>query len=487
MDIIRTLGDRYDIESPLGHGGMATVFRGSDRVLGRPVAIKVLAERYAGDEKFVTRFKREARAAAGLNHTNIVSVFDTGDTDGRHYIVMEMVEGETLADLLKREGPLSPDRAARISGTIARALEAAHEKGLIHRDVKPGNVMLTRDGDVKVMDFGIARAATDDTLTQTGMVLGTASYLSPEQSRGEPVDHRSDIYSLGCVMYEMLTGRPPFAGDTQVGVAYKHVHERPEPPSAVNPAVPAEVEAVVMRALEKDPAARHPSAEAFRDALTSAVTGEPTEPLVGSTAVLPRSDAEPTQALSHRRPPRRWLAAAVVGLLVIIAGILTVALTGENTPERRQRTGHPRRAEQTPANEPVTTTPPISTDVDRAASALQEVVQVSLAQGLIDADSATKILEEADKALGENDKGSLDKALEHLTHASEEVDKALVEGVITSDTAQGLHDAIDALRAAMSDSSALAVETPLDEHDDESSGPGNSGNAPGHNKKEKDD
>jgi hypothetical protein len=473
------LGDRYEIESPLGRGGMATVYSGRDRVLGRPVAIKVLAERYAGDEKFVTRFRREARAAAGLNHTNIVSVFDTGDTNGQHYIVMEMVNGETLSDLLKREGPLSPDRAARIAGSIARALHAAHAQGLIHRDVKPGNVMLTREGDVKVMDFGIARAATDETLTQTGMVLGTASYLSPEQSRGEPVDHRSDVYSLGCVLYEMLAGRPPFAGETPVGVAYKHVHEQPEPLTTNGPPVPAEVEAVVMQALAKDPADRPQTAEAFREALTSAVAEASTEPIVEATAVLPATEAEATVPLSHRQLGRRWWPAAVLGVIVlVIGGILAVALTGDEGRERRRQN---RRGGAEP------TTSPSLTAVDGALLALVDLVDES--SGLLPPDAAQGIVDEAALAVEAYEAEDLDGAIGHLAFADAGIEAALAEGTTSEETAVILHQGVAQLRAAMG-LTAVPTETPspFDEGDEDGdSGPGNSENAPGHNKGEEED
>ncbi|MGH2766938.1 MAG: protein kinase domain-containing protein, partial [Actinomycetota bacterium] len=224
MTATRVLNDRYEVGALLGEGGMARVYRGTDRVLNRTVAIKVLSGKYASDDSFVTRFRREAQSAAGLNHANVVGVYDTGDQDQMHYIVMEYVEGETLGDVLRREGRLDPDRATAIAVEVATALQAAHHTGLVHRDIKPGNVMMDRDGRVKVMDFGIARAAADDTLTQTGLVLGTAAYLSPEQAQGLAVDARSDIYSLGCLLHEMLTGRPPFTGDTPVAIAYKHVN-----------------------------------------------------------------------------------------------------------------------------------------------------------------------------------------------------------------------------------------------------------------------
>ena len=341
----RILGGRYELGPVLGRGGMAVVHAGTDTTLGRPVAVKILADRYADDDRFVERFRREAQASARLNHPNIVSVYDTGDEDGIHYIVMELVDGETLADLLRREGPLSVERSARIAADVAKALAVAHTEGIIHRDVKPGNVMLTPAGEVKVMDFGIARAAEEDTLTQTGVVLGTAAYLSPEQSRGDAVDSRSDTYALGCVLTEMLTGEPPFTGETPVAIAYRHVNEMPDPPSSRNPGVPAEMDAVVMRALEKDPAGRFPDARSFGEAIAQASTAVSTEPIgpVGDTAVLPVTpDAEATAAMT--RPPdgpsrRRWWPLAVAAVAVIVlAAIIGFGVLGD---ERDGRNGGP--------------------------------------------------------------------------------------------------------------------------------------------------
>ena len=481
----RMLRDRYEIRSTLGRGGMAIVYEGHDLVLDRPVAIKVLAERYAGDERFVTRFQREARAAAGLSHPNIVSVFDTGDAGGEHYIVMELLRGETLADVLEREGSLSEGRAARIAGIVAQALQAAHDQGFVHRDVKPGNVMLSPSGDVKVMDFGIARAATDETLTQTGMVLGTASYLSPEQSKGDPVDHRSDIYSLGCVLYEMLAGRPPFSGGSPVSVAYQHVNEDPEPPSRVNPAVPAELESVVMRALQKDPEARFPTADAFRGAVAGAAEGEATEPIGGDTAVLPVA----TQQLEP--PPGRmrgWLAAAGIAALVAVAGIAALALTDDDPANRQGRRDRPR---ETPtAADPTTPAPEV--DVAGAAAAFQELVVSAVDAGQIDSDLGGRILDEVEKATEEYSKGELDKAFEHLGKVDTEVQVGLLEGIVASEeTAELLLRAVATLRTAMSEE-PVTPATPTegdqgDDDEDDDSGPGNSENAPGQIKKEGDD
>jgi serine/threonine-protein kinase len=490
----RVLGDRYEIESMLGRGGMATVYRGRDRVLDRPVAIKVLAEKYGGDQKFVTRFQREARAAAGLNHRSIVSVYDTGDTDGEHYFVMELIQGETLADLLDRQRPLSSDHAARIAAGIAEALQAAHDQGLIHRDVKPGNVMLTPAGDVKVMDFGIARAASDDTLTQTGLILGTASYLSPEQSRGDPVDHRSDIYSLGCVAYEMLAGNPPFSANTPLSVAYKHVHDRPRPPSRTNSSVPPEMETVVMRALAKDPDDRFPSADAFRQAITEAAGGEATEPLGGDTAVLPAADTETLGP--PPRPRRSLLPLAALAAALLVAGVLAIAMTGREEP-RRDRGDRPQQgAEITPT--PLETTPALLGVAD-AALAFQELVEVSLEAGLLEEEVALEALEDQQDALDAYASGDQDAALEHLDDADADIETSLAAGgIASSQVAVTLHDGIDVLRQAMLATPATTVEeSPVEEgdgdddddqdEDEEDGGPGNSENAPGHVKKEEDD
>jgi serine/threonine-protein kinase len=259
------LAGRYELEGELGHGGMATVYRGTDRVLHRPVAVKVLAAHHARDLDFVARFRREAQAAARLNHPNVVAVYDTGEDGDRYFIVMELVDGHTLQEVLRERGPLSPDEAAAIAEQAAAALAAAHAEGIVHRDIKPANIMITPSGDVKVMDFGIARAATvGDSITRTTSVLGTASYLSPEQAESRPLDARSDIYSLGVVLYEMLAGRAPFEGETAVSVAYKHVNEQPVPPSRHHPDVPAELEAIALQAMAKDPAHRYQQAEDMR-------------------------------------------------------------------------------------------------------------------------------------------------------------------------------------------------------------------------------
>jgi tRNA A-37 threonylcarbamoyl transferase component Bud32 len=458
----RVLNDRYEIEQPLGRGGMAQVFRATDRVLGRPVAVKVLDRKYKDDAKFVTRFRREAQSAAGINHPNVVSVYDTGSEDGLHYIVMEYVDGDTLADLLQREGPLTAGRAVSIAEPVARALEAAHEKGMVHRDVKPGNIMVDSSGTVKVVDFGIARAAADDTLTQTGTVLGTAAYLSPEQAQGETVDARSDVYSLGCVLYEMTTGRPPFTADSTLAVAYKHVREDPVPPSRLNPDVPPELDAVVMTALAKDPAARYPSGGAMREALSAAATGEmpaavgvaPTEPLAGGdTAVMTQPATVPaTVAPDERRGAPAWLPWAVIGVIVLALVVLAVlALGGDGQPRQAGQTGNQGEQAGGPPAEETSPSPTEETDpVGDAFGNLAGVLAMGQSSGEVDDKAVDEVSKEAEEALEKFREGDFDGAAAELGEAHLKVQEALAKEEITSDTrAQEIHAAIDALAEAM--------------------------------------
>ncbi|MFD1932681.1 MULTISPECIES: Stk1 family PASTA domain-containing Ser/Thr kinase [Nonomuraea] len=279
----RLLGGRYELDGVVGRGGMAEVYRARDIRLDRIVAIKTLRADLARDHTFQARFRREAQSAASLNHPAVVAVYDTGEdnSDGAPvpYIVMEYVDGRTLRDLLRADRRLLPERAVELVDGILRALDYSHRGGIVHRDIKPANVMITRNGDVKVMDFGIARAMADSaaTMTQTAQVIGTAQYLSPEQARGERVDARSDIYSTGCVLYELLTGQPPFTGDSPVAIAYQHVREEPIPPSQIDPEIPKWADAIVLKAMAKDPAQRYQSAGEMRADIQRAMTGMPVE------------------------------------------------------------------------------------------------------------------------------------------------------------------------------------------------------------------
>jgi tRNA A-37 threonylcarbamoyl transferase component Bud32 len=353
------LGGRYRLLERIATGGMGSVWSADDTVLHRRVAVKLLSESLGTDPQFVERFRREARAAAGLSHPNISGVFDYGEEGDTPFLVMELIDGETLADRIGREGRLPPEEAARIAADVADALQAAHEAGVIHRDVKPGNVMLDGRGHVRVMDFGIAAASWAAPITATGTTLGTASYLSPEQASGERATPSSDIYSLGCVLFEMLTGRPPFAGDSPVAVATAHVREAPASVRELAPDTPAALAAACDRALSKDPRGRPLSAAAFASELRSeppapapAEVGVPagTTQVIGTpapTAVLPTT--EPTA----KGPDRRWLWILLPALAALVGlGILVAALMG----------GSGNEPSNPPSKAPTTTVPPAQGD-----------------------------------------------------------------------------------------------------------------------------
>jgi serine/threonine-protein kinase len=342
--IDRTFDRRYVIKRKLGSGGMAVVYLAEDQELGRRVALKLLDERHAADEQFVERFRREAQSAAGLNHPNIVSIFDRGLAEGTYYIAMEYLDGRTLKELLVRNGPTPIPIAIDYARQILGALSFAHRHGIVHRDIKPHNIVVGSDGRLKVTDFGIARSGASQ-MTEAGSIVGTAQYLSPEQARGAPVDPRSDIYSLGIVLYEMLTGNVPFTGDTPVEIAMKHLSQVPEPPSKLRDDVPHELDAVVMRALAKDPDQRYASAEEMdadlarvargvavsqetEDAMTQVLSGAGiaegrtmvSRPLSIAPPAPPAYRA-PTPYYDYEEPPRRrsvwpWLLA----LGLILAG-----------------------------------------------------------------------------------------------------------------------------------------------------------------------
>ncbi|MDP9070720.1 MAG: Stk1 family PASTA domain-containing Ser/Thr kinase [Actinomycetota bacterium] len=334
---------RYEVLRQVARGGMAEVYLARDQLLDRRVALKILFPELSVDRSFVERFRREAQAAANLTHPNVVSVYDWGEEDGVYFIVMEYVDGRPLSSIIRSEGHLLPDRAAAIGAEVAAALAFAHRSGVVHRDVKPGNVLIDVNGNVKVADFGIARAANaKENLTQTGAVMGTATYFSPEQAQGFGVDPRSDVYSLGIVLYEMVTGRPPFSGDSPVAIAYKHVREQPVPPSQLNPSVPADFEAIVLQAMAKDPNDRYASAEELRADLVrfsqgGTVVASPTIAVApvapateamsaGATAVIQSGDgtrAMPAGVVAPAPPAqRRRTSAYVILMFVLLAALL---------------------------------------------------------------------------------------------------------------------------------------------------------------------
>src|SRR6266540_1182205 len=380
----RILAGRYEVGPLLGVGGMAEVYEGHDRLLARRVAIKVLLAQYAHDPAFLARFRREAQAAASLSHPNIVAVFDTGSQDDIWFIVMEYVAGRTLRDVINAEGPVHPARAAEICADVASGLAGAHARGVVHRDVKPGNVMLTTDGKVKVMDFGIARASAAPSITQTAAVVGTAQYIAPEQAQGLEVDARTDVYALGCCLYEMLTGQVPFTGPTPVAIAYQHVQEDPTPPRALNPDVPVPLERVCLKAMAKRPEDRYQTAVELRADLERARTGEPvtagvprasqqTQVIAGAggsvadrpTTVLDRAtDVRPTRAprsggaVPEVARPRRGRAVlftlATIALALIVAAVVVRAV---QVP--------PLTATTLP---PISTAPPLDTSLQTSTS-----------------------------------------------------------------------------------------------------------------------
>jgi serine/threonine-protein kinase len=447
----RLLGGRYELDGVIGRGGMAEVFRARDLRLDRLVAVKTLRHDLARDHIFQARFRREAQSAASLNHPSIIAVYDTGEdmVDGVSipFIVMEFVDGRTLKELLDDNRPLLPERCAEITDGILRALEYSHRNGIVHRDIKPANVMLTRQAEVKVMDFGIARTMDDNqaTMTQTSQVIGTAQYLSPEQARGERVDPRSDIYSTGCVLYELLTGRPPFTGDSPVSIAYQHVREDPVPPSQIDPEVPQWLEGVVLRAMTKDREQRYQTAEEMRQDIQRGLQGMPTQAgtmaiaAAGATTTLPpvqdrRDDYDDYDDYDDDRDRRGsrtalWVAlgAAVVAALAFVVWLLFLQspademeipdVSGQSEDEARQELeaaeftnvapeAREENSDDVPEGEVIETDPAAGESVtaDREITIVvssgpgsQEIPNV-VGQ---DVDSATQALEEAGFEIGD--------------------------------------------------------------------------------------
>ncbi len=355
----RVLAGRYRVGALIGRGGMSDVHVGTDTRLGRQVAIKLLKPQLATDPAFRMRFRQEAQSAARMAHPTIVRVFDAGeetvvDSAGHEvqlpFIVMEYVEGRLLKDII-HDGPLEPVAAVRVIDGVLTALEYSHRAGVVHRDIKPGNIMITTTGQVKVMDFGIARAVSDSstTVAQTTAILGTASYFSPEQAKGETVDARTDLYSTGVVLFEMLTGRPPFRGDTPVAVAYQHVSERPVKPSVINPKVSPALDAVVLHALTKNREQRYQTAAEFRADVDTAASGRvpvhrqpdeatmlfgaPTSSLSSSELALRQLTEDETMTRTQRRPPAIWIWSGIIGVVVIVIAVMYWAFNLQPTDD----------------------------------------------------------------------------------------------------------------------------------------------------------
>jgi eukaryotic-like serine/threonine-protein kinase len=507
---------RYEVDSLLGRGGMGSVYSAFDRTLGRDVAIKVLAAELVEDELFIERFDREARAAASLSHRNVVAVFDSGVDGGVRFIVMERVSGRTLSALL-REGPLPVARAVEIALSVAHALGAAHAHGIVHRDVKPGNVMVGDGGEVKVLDFGIARALDATSLTRATTVIGTAGYLSPEQANGGPVDARSDLYGLGCVIYEMLTGRPPFVADSAAALVNQHATRPPGRPSRRRPEGSAALDEVVLRCLAKDPGERYDPAQALCAALMevpptrngSAADGDgPTRVPsgvrwrrsaprpVGSAkpraAHAGRWTATPGPARAHRQRKRRWLAApAAAAVLAALALLLyqgsdgrpgAARTQGSAAPSKHNPASDPKRAATSDrrsaartigapaaaAGAPAGSTavgssdPPATSgaaDPAAAAAALNGLVLADQRQGLIDERAASVISRRTAGLLDAGSARDPNQAAHQLSDFGRRLDALAVRGDISSSaTTTALKGAAAELANALMSSSGSNAE-----------------------------
>ena len=473
------LAGRYEVDSLLGRGGMSSVYSAFDRTLGRDVAIKVLAAELVGDEVFVERFDREARAAASLSHRNVVAVFDSGVDGGARFIVMERVSGRTLSAVL-REGPLPVEQAVEIALSVAQALGAAHAHGIVHRDVKPGNVMVGDGGQVKVLDFGIARALDATSLTRATTVIGTAGYLSPEQAKGGPLDARSDLYGLGCVIHEMLTGRPPFVADSVAALVNQHATRPPDRPSRRRPEVSAALDEVVLTCLAKDPAERYDRAQALCAALTGLApprngsaadaggASRVPSPVhwrrsaarrsAGSatpgTARAGRRTATHGPARAHKQRKRGWLAAAAAAAAVLVALALLLdhgsagrpggATARASAPSKHNAASDPKRAAASrgapaaAASAPAAATGRGSGDrhatsaaaETAAAAALSRLLLADQQHGLLDERAASVIARRTAALLDAGSARDLNQASQQLSDFGRRLDALAARGDI---------------------------------------------------------
>ena len=448
----RVLGGRYVLGEVLGAGGMATVWRARDEVLGREVAVKVLSPQYAADAAFLARFEREARHVAALSHPCLVTVFDCGIDRGTAFIVMELVAGRTLRQVLDDGGALPPGEATGIAVAVCEGLEVAHAAGLVHRDIKPANIVLS-GGQVKVLDFGIARADSTAGGTRTQGVLGTAAYLPPELASGGPAGPQADLYSLGCVLFEMLTGDPPFTADSAVGLAYRHVHDDPGPPSARRPGLPPRLDWIVGRLMAKDPAARPPGAGAARAGLLAALPRD-------GTAVLPALADEPRPAGPGRHGRRRAsrteavlagaLAAAVAALAAVLVTFWRATPAAAPASLAATHQASTAQAHSMPPKPSATGSPSALPPIAAAAAAFVGDLDAGVADGQVSQQAGQGLFNQLQQLLfGSQDPQDAEQVQQNYSQLVQVYDQDQGQGQITGPAASVLRQALQALGTAV--------------------------------------
>jgi tRNA A-37 threonylcarbamoyl transferase component Bud32 len=472
------LGERYELHEVLGRGAMGTVYRATDRVLARDVAVKVLALDRADDPTFVARFEREALAVAALSDPRIVAVYDSGHDDGTHFIVMEHVHGASLARLVREGGPMPVEHAVAVATDFAGALAVAHRAGIVHRDVKPANAMLDEDGSLKVLDFGIAKAAASVSLTQTATVLGSAPYLAPEAIRGDRADERSDIYSLGCVLYELLTGRPPFTGELPAAILRQHETVTPPPPRDLRPGIPAAVDAVVLGMLAKEPASRPQSAQALQRSLPASLNAHPRAADTGSVGV---AGTEPTRVLGRGRRRVIPAEAAALGVAIVILAMgLVLTFVGFSSPSHRRRAAattvahRPARrttpittqpAAKAPQTESTPTSPPVDhavrpPAVATAAGMLTTIVTDDAQSGRLDRQAAQQTLGDLSGVLNAYDAGDPNALSGQLRNLSTHVEQLAAHGDIQAAAVPAITAGVNELAEALARTGPPAAASP---------------------------
>lgn len=457
------LGGRYELRQRLGSGGMADVYRAVDRVLDRTVAVKVLRPERVADPTVVERFRREARAASSLPRAHVVAVHDTGTDGDLHFLVLEYVEGPTLAEVLRDQGPLPPGRVVEITRQVGTALAAAHRRGLVHRDVKPSNILFDRQGRVRVTDFGLARAASDVTITTPDAALGSLPYLAPEQARGGEVDPRADVYALGCVVYEMLTGRPPFTADAPAAVLFHHLRTAPTPPSRHRPGLPRALDPAVLALLVKDPADRPGDMAAAVAALETGAAGqappgapaplERTAPLTAATgAPAAGGGADPggtTPAPAGGRW-RRWAAAGVLGAALLAGGLLLTP--GQEAPREPGSAAPPAPTTSpspTPEPSPTPSPAPPATDAPAALFSVLSALTDGVTAGELTEDAAEDIGDRVADALEKLRDGKPHEAHRKLDEARRRLAELAREGEISTQRRDLIAAALSAARQAV--------------------------------------